>query len=88
MAHPAFSALLNWQIGETKHQILILLGVDISSTYFYSHLLPSNKLDLIPMFYFVKWGQGGTREREKFCYQTNDAGLSLQVDVAHQKPFR
>lgn len=64
MAHPAFSALLNWQIGETKHQILILLGVDISSTYFYSHLLPSNKLDLIPMFYFVKWGQGGTRERE------------------------
>lgn len=60
MAIPAFSTLLDWQLEETKISNINsgALDVDISSGYFYSHLLPSDKLVWLPMFFFRKTGAG------------------------------
>lgn len=35
--------------------------------------------------FICKMGSGKNKRERKFCYQTNDAGLPLQVVVAHQK---
>jgi len=63
MAVPAFSTLLDWQLEETKISNINsgAQGVEISSTYFYSHFLPSDKLVWLPTFFFCK---NGSREEQ------------------------
>lgn len=87
MANAAFSALLDWQIGETKTS-----NINTVECWYqqYLFLQPSSALKQVrfdPNVLFCKMG-AGRNKREKLCYQTNDAGLSLRVDVAHQKPLR
>lgn len=80
MAISAFSTLLDWQLEETKISNINsgALDVGISSTYFYSHLLPSDKFGS-QCFSFVKWEQGGTSEKDNFYYKMNDADLPSQA---------
>lgn len=55
MAVPAFSTLLHRQLEGTKTPNIHsgALEVDISTTYFYGHFLPSDKLAWLPTWVFL-----------------------------------
>lgn len=88
MASRAFSALLDWQIGETKISNINAVGCWYQQ---YLFLQPSSALKQVSLdanVLFCKMGAGRNKwEREKFYYKTNDDGLPLHFVVAHQKSF-
>lgn len=64
MAVPAFSTLLHRQLEGTKTPNIHsgALEVDISTTYFYGHFLPSDELAWLPTCFFFCKNRGGEEQ--------------------------